>query len=104
MAALLDAARGLQQLAMLVIDPVVCAVAGDKGPPTCLNRSTTGTSKVTGSTAVKPLFEPCRRGLAEAAEQFAELHYDYPEDPCVAFHCQHLAAGEAGTLIVMTEK
>jgi len=43
-------------------------------------------------------------GLPEAAEQFAALQRDYPEDPCVAFHCQRLAAGERGTLIVMAEK
>jgi adenylate cyclase len=43
-------------------------------------------------------------GLPEAAEQFAALQRDYTEDPCVAFHCQRLAAGERGTLIVMTEK
>jgi hypothetical protein len=43
-------------------------------------------------------------GLPEAAEQFAALHRDYPEDPSVAFHCHRLAAGEGGTLILMTEK
>ncbi len=43
-------------------------------------------------------------GLPDAAEQFAALRRDYPEDPCIAFHCQRLAAGQTGTLIVMTEK
>jgi hypothetical protein len=43
-------------------------------------------------------------GRPEAAEQFAELHREDPKDPCVAFHCQRLTAGEAGTLIVMAEK
>jgi len=40
----------------------------------------------------------------EAGEQFAALQREYPEDPCVAFHCQRLAAGEAGTVTIMTEK
>jgi adenylate cyclase len=40
----------------------------------------------------------------EAAERFAILHREYSEDPCVAFHCKRLAAGETGTLIVMAEK
>jgi hypothetical protein len=42
--------------------------------------------------------------LPEAAEHFAALHRDYPEDPCVTFHCQRLASGERGAVIVMTEK
>jgi class 3 adenylate cyclase len=49
-------------------------------------------------------FRALQAGLPEGAERFAELHREYPEDPCVAFHCRRLAAGEAGTLIVMTEK
>jgi adenylate cyclase len=49
-------------------------------------------------------FRALEAGRPEAAEQFTALHRDYPEDPCVAFHCQRLAAGESGTLIVMTEK
>ena len=49
-------------------------------------------------------FRMLMAGLPEAAEQFAALHRDYPEDPCVAFYCQRLAAGESGTLIVITEK
>jgi adenylate cyclase len=49
-------------------------------------------------------FRALQVGLPEGAEQFAALHREYPEDPCVAFHCQRLVAGEAGTLIVMTEK
>ncbi|MBV8739850.1 MAG: adenylate/guanylate cyclase domain-containing protein [Alphaproteobacteria bacterium] len=40
----------------------------------------------------------------EAAELFAALRRDYPEDPCVCFHCHRLADGESGTTIVMTEK
>ena len=40
----------------------------------------------------------------DAADQFSALHREYPEDPCIAFHYQRLAAGEQGTLIVMTEK
>jgi adenylate cyclase len=49
-------------------------------------------------------FQALKSSLAEAAEQFAALHHDYPDDPCVAFHCQRLAAGESGVLIVMSEK
>jgi class 3 adenylate cyclase len=49
-------------------------------------------------------FRMVMAGLPEAAEQFTALRRDYPEDPCVAFHCQRLEAGESGTLIVMTEK
>ncbi len=49
-------------------------------------------------------FRMVMAGLPETAEQFAALHREYPEDPCVAFHCQRLEAGESGTLIVMTEK
>jgi len=49
-------------------------------------------------------FRMLMAGLPEAPGQFAALHGDYPEDPCVAFHCQRLAAGEKGSLIVMTEK
>jgi adenylate cyclase len=49
-------------------------------------------------------FRALQAGRPEAAEQFAELRRENPEDPCVAFHWQRLAAGEAGTLIVMAEK
>jgi adenylate cyclase len=49
-------------------------------------------------------FRAVETGRPEAVEQFTALRNDYPEDPCVAFHCQRLAAGESGTLIVMTEK
>jgi adenylate cyclase len=49
-------------------------------------------------------FRALQAGRSEAAEQFAELHREDPKDPCVAFHCQRLAAGETGTLIVMAEK
>lgn len=49
-------------------------------------------------------FRMMMAGLPEAAEQFTALHRDHPEDPCIAFHCHRLTAGESGTLIVMTEK
>ena len=49
-------------------------------------------------------FRALQAGRPEGAEQFAALHREYPEDPCVAFHWQRLAASESGTLIVMTEK
>ena len=50
------------------------------------------------------LFRAMEAGQPEAAEAFAAMHREEPEDPCVAFHCRRLLAGEAGTLIVMTEK
>jgi adenylate cyclase len=40
----------------------------------------------------------------EAADLFHSLYRERPDDPCVAFHYRRLAAGETGTLIVMTEK
>ena len=49
-------------------------------------------------------FRALEAGISEAAEQFAALHREHPEDPCTTFHCQRLAAGESGTLIVMSEK
>ncbi len=49
-------------------------------------------------------FRALQAALPEAPELFAALHRDYSDDPCVTFHCQRLAAGESGTLIVMTEK
>ena len=55
-------------------------------------------------TRYEAAFQALQDGRAEAAEQFAGLHREYPSDPCVAFHWQRLTAGEAGTLIVMTEK
>jgi hypothetical protein len=42
--------------------------------------------------------------LPDAAKEFAALHRHFPNDPCIAFHCQRLAAGEQGAVIVMTEK
>jgi len=50
------------------------------------------------------LFRAMEAGQPEAADAFAALHCEQPGDACVAFHCRRLAAGEAGTLIVMTEK
>ncbi len=49
-------------------------------------------------------FRALETGQPEAADRFAALHREYPEDPCAAFHCKRLAAGETGTLIIMTEK
>jgi adenylate cyclase len=39
-----------------------------------------------------------------AAAQFDALHREFPDDPCIWFHCRRLAEGERGTLIVMAEK
>ena len=53
-------------------------------------------------------YEAALRALAaerpEATELFAALGRDNPDDPCIAFHCRRLAAGETGTTIVMAEK
>jgi adenylate cyclase len=49
-------------------------------------------------------FRALTAGLPEAGELFTALHRDYPDDPCISFHCQRFAAGESGTVIVMTEK
>lgn len=49
-------------------------------------------------------FRALQAGLPEAGELFAALHRDFPDDPCISFHCQRFAAGESGTVIVMTEK
>jgi adenylate cyclase len=49
-------------------------------------------------------FEAYKAERPEAAELFEALHRENPDDACVAFHCRRLAAGEAGTLIIMTEK
>jgi adenylate cyclase len=40
----------------------------------------------------------------EAAQLFAALYGEDPEDPCVSFHHQRLIAGESGTVIEMHEK
>jgi len=49
-------------------------------------------------------FRALAAGEPGAAAAFAALRQDYPDDPCIAFHCARLAAGESGTQIVMTEK
>ena len=40
----------------------------------------------------------------EAAEHFAALYSEDPEDPCVAFHHHRLMEGETGALIEMRDK
>ena len=44
-----------------------------------------------------------RTGDPTAAAQFQALQREYPDDPCVAFHCARLAAGETGARLVMGE-
>src|SRR4029077_15828048 len=39
-----------------------------------------------------------------AAEQFAALYTEDPDDPCVAFHYHRLMEGESGTVIEMHDK
>src|SRR5262249_55004219 len=43
-------------------------------------------------------------GNAEAARLIDELYREDPKDPCVAFHHKRLAAGQGGTVVVMTEE
>lgn len=45
-----------------------------------------------------------RDGRPEAETWFQALRRDYPDDPCIAFHCARLAAGETGFEVVMSEK
>jgi adenylate cyclase len=49
-------------------------------------------------------FRALEAGRPEAAELFEALHREDPGDPCAAFHHRRLAAGESGTLIIMTDK
>jgi adenylate cyclase len=48
--------------------------------------------------------EALRDRRPEADAWFKALRRDYPEDPCIAFHCARLAAGETGFEVVMSEK
>ncbi len=48
--------------------------------------------------------EALRNGHPEAEALFRALRRDYPDDPCIAFHCARLAAGETGFEVVMSEK
>lgn len=49
-------------------------------------------------------FRALTEGAPGAADEFAELHRENPDDPCVAFHHQRLLEGQAGTVIEMHEK
>jgi adenylate cyclase len=49
-------------------------------------------------------YEAMEAERPEAAQLFAELYRDAPDDPCVKLHHTRLSAGETGTRIVMTEK
>jgi adenylate cyclase len=49
-------------------------------------------------------FQALQREEAQAAEQFAVLHRENHDDPCVSFHHRRLVAGESGILIEMLEK
>ena len=49
-------------------------------------------------------FRQLEARTAEAAEHFAELYSEDPEDPCVAFHHRRLMEGETGALIEMHDK
>jgi adenylate cyclase len=54
--------------------------------------------------AYQTAFEALSSSKPGAAEIFAMMHRQYPDDPCVAFHHHRLVNGEDGTLVVMTEK
>ena len=49
-------------------------------------------------------FHALEAARPEAADLFEALHRENPDDPCAAFHYRRIAAGETGTVIVMTEK
>jgi adenylate cyclase len=49
-------------------------------------------------------FGALKAGRPDAAELFAALYREKPDDPCVAFHYRRLAARETGALMIMTEK
>ena len=49
-------------------------------------------------------FRQLEAGTPEAAEHFAALYREDPEDPCVAFHYSRLIEGETGALIEMHDK
>ena len=49
-------------------------------------------------------FRALKESRADALEEFAALHREDPEDPCVAFHYERLRAGERGAVIEMHEK
>ena len=51
----------------------------------------------------KTAYAALRTGDPTAAAQFQALRQEYPDDPCVAFHCARLAAGETGAHLVMGE-
>jgi adenylate cyclase len=57
-----------------------------------------------GTRRYEAAYEALRNGDPEAAAKFQALRLDYPDDPCIAFHCDRLAAGATGFEIVMTEK
>jgi hypothetical protein len=40
----------------------------------------------------------------QAADHFANMHRQYPADPCAAFHHRRLTDGQKSTLIEMMEK
>lgn len=49
-------------------------------------------------------FGALEAGKAEAADAFAALYREDPDDPCVAFHHRRILAGESGIVVVMDEK
>jgi adenylate cyclase len=49
-------------------------------------------------------FGALEAGRVEAAEAFAALCRDDPDDPCAAFHLRRLSEGESGIVVVMDEK
>jgi adenylate cyclase len=49
-------------------------------------------------------FEAVRDHAPGAADRFAALHAEKPDDPLVAFYVERLHEGELGTKIKMTEK
>lgn len=54
--------------------------------------------------AYQAAFDALASSDPAAATLFTDMHRQYPDDPCVAFHYHRLRNGEQNTLIAMTEK
>ena len=52
----------------------------------------------------KEAFAHLERGAADAAELFAALRADFPEDPLVTLHYDRVAAGTLSATIILAEK
>ncbi|HTW50282.1 MAG TPA: adenylate/guanylate cyclase domain-containing protein [Stellaceae bacterium] len=63
-----------------------------------------GASTRAPGSAYQAAFDALASSDPAAADLFTQMHRQYPDDPCVAFHYHRLRNGEQNTLIAMTEK